>query len=97
MSILGMTKKNDLLSFKWEKIIQEAETVASCLLHVLKISPQTKNDKKTSTPIIGLIISILCYFRRSMSIVQKVVSTILYAGHCSKQVNKDIYIVVFND
>ena len=54
MSVLGKTKKNDLLSFKWEKIIQEAETVAPCLLHVLKISLQTKKPLLLSLALLYL-------------------------------------------
>ena len=85
-SLLSSSKKNDFVTFKWEKLF-EVESHAPCLLKILTTALQTKNENKTAVPLIGVIVSILCSFRRrSMNLIQKIVSVILYAGHCSKQV-----------
>lgn len=88
-SVLGKTKKEDLIAFKWEKVIQEANKFAPALLTLLTTSlPINRSDTSSSVSIVGLVIAILSAYRRqSMNIVQKIVSVILYTGHCSKQVN----------
>ena len=85
-SCLRSTKKSALIGFSWEKLFKEAEYAAPCLLQFLTISLAIKNGKN-SKPIIGLFISVFCYFKRgSMNVLQKIIAIILYSGHCSKQV-----------
>ena len=85
--MLGKTRKEDLMCFKWNSVIREAEKFAPCLLSVLKVSLEIMNKAKASDPIIGFIISILCFYRRrSINAVQKIIAIILFAGHCSNKV-----------
>lgn len=86
-SCLRNTKKQDLIEFSWEKLFTEAQYLTPCLLQMLKSCLDIKSNKNSSS-IIGMFISVLCYFRRSsMNILQRIVAVILYSGHCSKQVH----------
>ena len=86
-SLLCKADKEDLMSFKWDELVQEATQYAPCLVKILTVAFQVMNKKKSSVQPIGLIVSLLCTFRRrTINRVQKIISIILYAGHCSKQV-----------
>lgn len=86
-SVQRQYERNDLISFNWEKVLEEARQHAPHLVQVLSSCLKTLNSKKKSTQIIALVISLLCnYRRRTMNVVQNIISFILYTGHCSKQV-----------
>ena len=61
-SLLSSSKKKDFVTFKWEKLFEEVESHAPCLLKILTTALHTKNENKTAVPLIGVIVSILCYF-----------------------------------
>ena len=69
-------------------VLQELHVHAHNLLHLLNSITSTKTDRDNQKAIIGMCASILLKHRYSkMSLVQKIVSVILYAGHTSKQVS----------
>ena len=85
-SILKESDKSNLVQFTWEKVLAEIQLLAPTLLKLLQTVLEKKN-LKSHIPIIGMITSILCHFHRnSVNCVQNIISIILYAGHCSKQV-----------
>ena len=63
-SVLSKCERDDLMSFKWEKVLEEAHQYAPHLLRVLSTCFKTLNSKKKSTQLIGFIISLLCNYRR---------------------------------
>ena len=68
-------------------VLQELHVHAPNLLHLLNSITSTKTDRDNQKAIIGMCASILLKHHYSkMSLVQKIVSVILYAGHTSKQV-----------
>lgn len=86
-SVLRKTEKENLMTFKWDELFQEATQYAPCLVKILVVAFKVMNKKKSYIQPISLIISLLCTFRRrTMNMVQKIISVILFAGHCSKQV-----------
>ena len=72
--VLNDTKANNLISFNWESVLEEAKIHSPCLFKILFTLLKTRNTKKNFRPIIGLIVSTLCYFRNSsMNTVQKLI------------------------
>jgi hypothetical protein len=77
----------DLLCFDWGSILKTSMTHSPWLYQILAVSLKSNNPRKNLQPIITMIISLLTYFRNpAVNTLQKIVSVILYSGHCSKQV-----------
>ena len=89
-SVLRSTDVTELKAFSWEKVLSEAKNCAPTLLQLLESCTRPRNGrspKPSRKVVIGLCICILCRYRcPSMSLFQKIVSLILYAGHSAKQV-----------
>ena len=85
-SILLQSSSNDISSFTWEKLMDELAFNAPTLLYLLQCCTTTKS-KKSADAIIGMCVALLCRHRRDRaSLIQKIISLILYSGHTSKQV-----------
>ena len=88
-SVLQDRSGTELLEFSWERIHRELEEYTPNLLTLLKWCTKTRTTRndRPRVAVICLCISMLCKFRNSrMSLTQKVLSLLLYAGHASKQV-----------
>ena len=73
--------------FTWNVLIKEAQVHAPVLLALMKACNKTKSPRSNRIGIIGFCIAILLKFHCvKMSLVQKILSLILYAGHSGKQV-----------
>ena len=98
-SILRKTASKDLTLFTWKKIVHELKLCAPVLYKFLKaviVRKQKgaqkkflKKQKYRSTSSVGIAASIMLKCRNKfLSQAQSVLSVLLYAGHCSKQVCK---------
>ena len=86
-SILTNHGAEQITNFHWDHVIDEAKEAMPVLLKLLSMSMKTRTERDNANAIIGLIISILAKQRRpTSSLFQKIVSLILYSGHCSKKV-----------
>ena len=88
-SILRSTSPENLKSFSWHQVVAEMQACTPTLLHLLQSCMRTKRGfyKHKQKSIIGFLVSIMCKYRcQQMSLFQKMVSLVLYAGHSSKQV-----------
>lgn len=86
-SILGSKQVSDLKDFTWNKLLVELETNTPVLLTILKTCTQTRRSRCNRNTVIGMCSAILLrHHHVKMCLVQKIVSMILYAGDCSKQV-----------
>ena len=86
-SVLRNQKLEGMRKFTWNLLIDELKVQAPNFLHLLSSLTRTKSERDNQKAIIGFCASILLKHRYSkMSLVQKVISIILYAGHTSKQV-----------
>ena len=84
-SILQQSGSEDISGFKWEKLINELALNAPTLLQLLQCS--TTASKKNVDAIIGMCTALFCKHQRNQaSLIQKIISIILYSGHTSKQV-----------
>ena len=86
-SILCNQSSDALNTFTWGKLHDELAERAPLLLTLLEMCTHTRKPRINRQAVIGLCAVILLKFRFSkMSLVQKIVSLILYAGHAGKQV-----------
>ena len=77
----------NLAELKWNDVLHSMTLHAPTLLALLQSCSKTRRPRKNQSAIIGVLASILCKHRRPSSILQKVVSLILYTGHASKKVS----------
>lgn len=76
-----------LAMFTWDVLLADMEQHAPTLLEMLKVCTKKRGCQEGSKAVIGICTAILCKHRqRTMSLVQKILSLVLYAGHCSKKV-----------
>lgn len=75
--------------FNWSIVVQNAERMSPCLLYLIRqCLPYNDNGGTSNLRISGLIIAILLKQQRERaSLFQKVLSLILFAGHCTKSVS----------
>jgi len=88
-SILCSGKYDDIMSFKWAILMEELKLHAPVLTHVLTSCTASKQPSSNRMAIICVCASVLLkYWCSRMSLFQKIVMLILYAGHCGKQVRQ---------
>lgn len=86
-SILHSQSLQDLQQFTWNELQNELAVKAPVLLRVLQEATVTKTPKHNQDAIVSMCAAIIlkhCYCK--MSLVQKILSMVLYAGHSGKQV-----------
>lgn len=87
-SILREQSPDALTGFSWGKLHDELEARAPTFLSLLEMCTHTRKPRCNRMAVIGMCAVLLLKFRFvKMSLVQKVVSLILYADHSGKQVN----------
>lgn len=83
-----LQRMSALTSFQWVDLMNELEVHAPTLMRILSSATKTRRNRPNRSGVIGMCAALLLKFRYSrMSLVQKLISTILYAGHSSKQVS----------
>lgn len=86
-SVLQNKSSEALCKFSWESLIKELSNNAPILLHILQGCTKTRKPRINREATIGICAAILLRFRYArMSLVQKILSLVLYAGHSAKQV-----------
>ena len=86
-SILQQNSSSALKEFTWEKLLCEAAETAPILLNLLQECVQTRDSRPNQPGVIGMCFAILLKHRFSkMSLVQKIITLVLHAGHCGKQI-----------
>lgn len=88
-SVLRSQSMQDLKNFKWKKLISELEKSAPVFLQLLRSCTQTRKPRENRDSVIGMCAAIVLKNRfAKMSLLQKILSLVLYAGHCGKQVSQ---------
>lgn len=86
-SILLHSKPEDIMSFSWGKFEEELKLSAPMLYSVFLHLTTTRSRRPNQSAIICICIAIILKFRYpKMSLIHKLISSVLYSGHCSKQV-----------
>ena len=82
-----LTNLPKLSDFSWINYLEVIKSHAPFIVNLLLMILSGKKKNENVNQITGLIISIItCFKRNSRNIVQKIVSILLYAHHCSKEV-----------
>lgn len=76
-----------LAEFEWSTLLEELHTHAPVLAGILQAATKTRVKRLNSDAVVGMCASILIKNRNpKMSLLQKIVSLVLYSGHTCKQV-----------
>lgn len=86
-SVMRCKPKQISVNINFTSIIKELESQAPTLLSIMKSCLKTKTPRGNVSLVVAMITALICKHRRSScSLLQRVVSLILYAGHSAKQV-----------
>lgn len=86
---------DSLATFSWDTLYAELGSQCPILTQILKRGSQTRQPRSKQIPIICLCIALICNNRRkSMSLVQQIISVLLYNGRSSKHVSMCINAVL---
>ena len=86
-SVLCSQSTEDLKEFKWDELHAELSNQAPTLRSVLLAATKTRVPRPNTHVVIGTCVAILLKHRNpKMSLLQKIISLVLYAGHASKRV-----------
>ena len=81
-SVQRSKRKQNICNFPWASIRSEIMEYCPTLYSLLLSSTTTKAIRHNQMHVISVVVCMLCKFRRSnMSLLQRMVSTLLYAGH----------------
>ena len=87
-SILSHQSVSELKDFTWSKLLSELEHYAPTFLMILRECTCTRQPRFNRDGVIGMCAALVLKLRFSkMSLVQKLMSLVLYGGHSGKQVS----------
>ena len=94
--MLRYTEPNNLAAFEWKAFELELKRNAPFIYEVLEALTTTPKGHKNQTSIICICAAIMLKHQHSnMSLINKLISCILFCGHCSKEVYTLVYIVLY--
>ena len=80
---------NALKDFEWDTVIDELRNHAPVVLGILQAATKPRVPRANTNAVIGTFAAIILKQRNSkMSLLQKIISLLLYSGHTSIQVSK---------
>lgn len=87
-SILCSQSVEELKEFKFESNYQELQNNAPLLHSIFLSATKTRTPRDNQMVVISVCISILLKYRfKRLNLFQRMLSLVLYAGHCSKVVS----------
>lgn len=94
-SILGREAWKE---FEWDTLLEELQINAPVLLSILQAATRTRAPRSNTKSVIGTRAAILLKHRSpKMSLLQKVISLVLYSGHTSNQVIYECIIYLYRN
>ena len=86
-SILSSQSPAVLHEFTWDVLLNELASNAPVFFSILNSCTRTHKPRHSQNAVIGTCSAILLKFRSPMmNVLQNILTLILYAGHCRKQV-----------
>lgn len=86
-STLLYQSKQSITDFDWKQVEREMATRCPLLLKILTAATRTRSERANRTTTIVMCLAMIVKHRNpNVNLLQKIISLILYAGHCSKQV-----------
>lgn len=94
-SILQQQSPDALSEFSWGKLHDELDVTAPTFLSLLEMCTHTRRPRRNRMGVIGMCaLLLLKYHFAKMSLVQRVVPLLLYAGHSGKQVSLHMVTII---
>ncbi len=91
-SILRHQGTTELKTFSWEKLLDELEANAPVFLSILRECTRTRRPRTNQDAVVGMCAAVLLKYRYAkMSLVQRILSLVLYGGRSGKQVKPYTY------
>ena len=86
-SLLSQKTAESLTTFSWDMLLDEFHSKAPFLMFILNVCMETKGQRKNTKGVVGMCMALIIKHRfGTMSLVQRIVSMVLYSGHAGKQV-----------
>lgn len=86
-NVNSFLRNSKITGFSWDAVITELKHHAPLFLAFMQACMHTKTPRRNYNAVLGMCTGILLKHRcREMSLVQKVLSLVLYAGGVRKQV-----------
>ena len=83
----SILSSESVTEFEWSTLIEELHNNAPVLLSILQAASKTRVPRSNNNAVIGMCVAILLKQRNPMmSLLQKIISLVLYSSHTSKQV-----------
>ena len=87
VSVLRDHSTDMLTSFSWDGFEAELLSTAPVFVSILRACTETKQPRVNRTAVIGMCAALILKHRFSeMSLIQKIISLVLYAGNSDKKV-----------
>ena len=87
-------RNSEVSGFAWDAIVRQLKHHAPLFLAFMQACLYTKKPRKNYSAVLGMCTAIILKHRcREMSLVQKILSLVLYAGNAGKQVIIFIYLI----
>ena len=84
----SILQQDCITEFTWEDFINELKVHAPIFFQILQQCTTTKIVRSNKSFVTAMCAAILCKLRNPrMSLIHKIISLILYSGHCSKAVS----------
>lgn len=92
-SVLLGTEAEKIKSFNWNMVKTHAKAHMPSVYSVLQELIHTRRERGNEESVMGTIICMLAKQKvPQMCLLQKVLSVLLYSGHCSKKVHIELFI-----
>ena len=86
-SVMLGSSPEEMCEFNASEFIAEARTHAPTLLSIVETLTKSRSATSNRSGITAMILAMLCKCKRPrMSLMQKILSVLLYFGHCTKKV-----------
>lgn len=97
-SILHQQGTSELKEFSWERFLAELEGNAPVFLSILHECTHTRRPQTNQDTVMGMCAAVLLKYRYAkMSLVQRILSLVLYGGRSEKQVYTHCLVSVINN
>ena len=87
-SIFTMNLKTALETFTWEHLLGIIRSIAPILFSVVSAALTRSRSEPPTLPLLAILCLIMKTRSQRMSLLQRLISLIMYAGHAGKQVSK---------
>lgn len=88
----SVLRRADIRNFSWDLLLNEVKMHAPLFYAIMQSCVHTTTPRDNKKPVMGICIAVLLKHRfHKMSLIQKIISVVLYVGHTGKEVHNCLY------